>query len=699
MRRKRRPASPYAFFVGSTLRKKATRAIRLAWGAFVLFGLPVLALLGVLAWVAGDVPSSGAILDHRPSLTTFVYDAEGRLIGGFAAEQRRLLTLPEVAPAMRQAAVAVEDERFYRHWGIDPWSILRAAYANLRSRGIAEGASTITQQLVRLLTQRRERSLRRKVIEAIAAVRLEMALTKDQILERYLNQVYFGRGAYGVAAAARTYFDKEASALTAPEAALLAGLIQAPGRFRPFDNPGPSLERRAHVLGRMEAAGYLKRGQADQLAQAPLELRAPEPVKVGGHFLEHVRRQLEEMYGSETLYRGGLRVHTTLRLDAQEAAEGAVRRGVGKLVARRWPEKSREPGWRAPEAALLALHPATGAIIAMAGGVDFGQSKFNRAVQALRQPGSSFKPIVYAAAVDMGFTPVDSVLDAPIVMEGGGGGAWKPENYSRNFQGRLSLREALAESRNTASIRLMGALGMSRLIGFARSMGIRSEISPTLASALGSSALTLQELVGAYSVFASGGVYRTPYAIGRIEDGAGRVIYRHEDRPEPAIRPEVAYVITHMLKTVVESGTARGAAALNRPLAGKTGTTNEFRDNWFIGYTPDFVAGVWLGFDLPQPLGYGESGGRNAVPIFVDFFEAVGRDVPLRDFVPPPGVEFVRVDKETGLLATRATRRAGFDVFVRGTAPTQYADAGRREADAFFREESLPRRTEPAASR
>ncbi|OGL66137.1 MAG: hypothetical protein A3J27_12485 [Candidatus Tectomicrobia bacterium RIFCSPLOWO2_12_FULL_69_37] len=695
---KRRAFAPYAFFIGSTLKKKARRAVRLAWTAFVLFGLPVIAALGVLAWVSGDIPSSGSILDHRPSLTTLVYDAGGRLVGGFAAEQRRLLPLSQIAPAMRQAAVAVEDERFYRHWGVDPQGILRAALANLRSGGISEGASTITQQLVRLLTQQRERSLKRKIIEAIASVRLEMALTKDQILERYLNQVYFGRGAYGVAAAARTYFNKDAPDLTVPEAALLAGLIQAPGRFRPFDNPGPSLERRAHVLWRMEAAGYLEAGESERLARSPLELRAPEPIRIGGHFLEHVRRQLEETYGSEVLYRGGLRVHTTLRLDAQEAAEAAVRRGVEKLVARRWPERAKEPGWSGPEAALLALDVRTGAVRAMAGGVDFGQSKFNRAVQALRQPGSSFKPIVYAAAVDMGFTPVDSVLDAPIVMEGGGR-VWKPENYNRGFSGRLSLREALAESRNTASVRLMGALGMSRLIGFARSLGIRSEISPTLSSALGASAVTLQEMVAAYSVFAAGGVHRAPYAIERVEDGAGRVIYRHRDQPEPAIRPEVAYVVTHMLKSVVEGGTARGAAVLGRPLAGKTGTTNEFRDNWFIGFTPDLVAGVWLGFDLPQPMGYGETGGKNAVPIFVDFFQAAGREMPVKDFVPPPGVEFVRVDKETGLLATRATRKAGFDVFVQGTAPTQYADAGQGGADAFFREESLPQRTEPAASR
>ncbi|MBI3129636.1 MAG: PBP1A family penicillin-binding protein [Candidatus Tectomicrobia bacterium] len=696
---KRRPSSAYAFFVGSTLRKKVSRVVRLAWTAFVLFGLPLIGAFAVLVWVSDDIPRSAAILDHRPSLTTFVHDAGGRLVGSFAAEQRKLLPLAEISPAMRHAAVSVEDERFYRHWGVDPWGILRAAVNNLRSGGISEGASTITQQLVRLLTLQREKSLKRKVVEAIAAVRLEMSLTKDQILERYLNQVYFGQGAYGVAAAARTYFNKEASELTVPEAALLAGLIQAPGRFRPFDNPGPALERRAHVLWRMEVAGYLKPGEGGRLARSPLELRAPEPIRVGGHFLEHVRRQLEEMYGSETLYRGGLRVHTTLRLDAQEAAENAVREGVRKLVERRWPQRSKEPGWRSPEAALLALDVRSGAIRAMAGGTDFGQSKFNRTVQALRQPGSSFKPIVYAAAVDMGFTPVDSVLDAPIVMEGGGGGLWKPENYSRNFSGRLSLREALAESRNTASIRLVGALGMGRLIRFARSLGIRSEISPTLSSALGASAVTLQEMVSAYSVFASGGIHRTPYAIERIEDGEGRVIYRHEDRPEPAIRPEVAYVLTHMLKTVVEAGTARGAAVLGRPLAGKTGTTNEFRDNWFIGFTPDLAAGVWVGFDLPQPLGPGETGGRNAVPIFVDFFRASGLEAPMRDFIPPPGVEFVRVDKETGLLATRATRKTGFEVFVRGTAPTQYADAGQRGTDAFFREEGLPQRMAPASAR
>ncbi len=693
-------ASAYAFFIGAAALPPSRLPRRILLAALLLLGAPALLAGALYFWLQAEIPTPDAILVHRPSLTTFVYDSEGRLIGSFAAERRRLLALSEIAPVMRRAVVAVEDERFHLHWGVDPIGILRAALANLQAGTISEGGSTITQQLVRLLALHRERSFRRKLVEAFAAIRLEMALTKEQILERYLNLVYFGRGAYGVAAAARTYFDKDASGLTAAEAALLAGLVQAPGRFRPFVDPGPSLERRAHVLRRMAAAGYLGGEEAERLTRSPLDLRAPAPIRVGGHFLEHVRRRLEEIYGSDTLYRAGLRVHTTLRLDEQEAAEAAVRQGVERLAARRWPGRANDPDWRAPEGALLAVDAETGAIRAMVGGVDFKKSKFNRAVQALRQPGSAFKPIVYAAAIDMGFTPADSILDAPIVMDGGRGRpAWKPENYGRNFQGRLTLREALADSRNTASVRLVGALGLRRLVDFARLLGIRSAISPTLSSALGSSAITLEEMVTAYSVLAHGGLYKPAFAIARVEDAEGRTLFRHESRPVQVIRPEVAYVVTHMLKGVVEGGTARGAAVLGRPIAGKTGTTNEFRDNWFIGYSPRLVVGVWVGFDLPQSLGYAETGGKNAVPIFVDFFGSVTKDEPRREFVPPPGVEFVRIDRETGLLAGRTSRRAAFEVFVRGTAPTQYADSGEREADAIFRAESQPRAAESSVSR
>ncbi len=654
--------------------------------ALFIFIFPLLAAGSLYLWVRDDIPSPENILTQQPSLATFVYDAEGKLVGTFAAERRRLVPLSAVSEDMRKAVVAVEDERFYRHKGVDPVGILRAAYSNLRAGTISQGASTLTQQLVRHLVLGREKTFKRKLIEAIAAVKLEMTLTKDEILERYLNLVYFGRGAYGVAAAARTYFDKEPSDLTTAESALLAGLVQAPGRFRPFVDPGPSLERRTHVLERMVAARHLSKEEAERVAKSPLGLRQPTPIMVGGHFIEFVRRRLEETYGSTRLYRGGLRVYTTLRLDEQRAAETAVRKGVERLIKKRWSDQANMRGWQPPEASLLAIEPSTGATHAMVGGVNFKRSKFNRAVQALRQPGSAFKPIVYAAAIDMGFTPTDSVLDAPIVMESGAGRpAWKPQNYAKNFSGRLSLRDALAESRNTVSVRLANLMGMNRLVAFSKLLGIRSPITPNLASALGSSVVTLKELVAAYGVFANGGYYVEPYAIERIEEADGTVLHRHEAKPVAAIRPEVAYVITHMLKGVVERGTGRGAAVLGRPIAGKTGTTNDYRDNWFIGYSPKLMAGVWVGFDLPRSLGYGESGGRNALPIFVDFFEDALKGKPVEDFVPPQGVEFVRIDRETGFLAARESKKVGFEAFLQGTAPTKYSESDEKQSGAIFR--------------
>ncbi|MEE9274373.1 MAG: transglycosylase domain-containing protein, partial [bacterium] len=413
--RKTPSPSSYFFFVGAAPPPAPKKRRLLLPAIILLLALPLLTAGALYLWVRAEIPSTDAVLTRRPSLTTLVYGARGGLIGRFYAERRRLLPLKEVSLPMRRAIVAVEDERFYRHFGVDPVGVLRAALRNLRSWTASEGASTLTQQLVRLLVLGRERTFKRKVIEAFTALQIEATLGKEEILERYLNLVYFGRGAYGVAAAARTYFDKSASRLTVAEAAFLAGLVQAPGRFRPFTDPGPSLARRAHVLRRMEAAGGLAPGEARRLAKTPLRLRSPAPIRAGGHFLAHVRRRLEETYGSSRLYRGGLRVYTTLDLEAQRAAEAAVRRGVERLVRRRWPGRAREELWKGPEAALLALDARSGAVRAMVGGVDFQKSRFNRAVQALRQPGSAFKPIVYAAAVNMGFTPVDSLLDAPIV--------------------------------------------------------------------------------------------------------------------------------------------------------------------------------------------------------------------------------------------------------------------------------------------
>ncbi|MEE9239887.1 MAG: penicillin-binding transpeptidase domain-containing protein, partial [bacterium] len=496
--------------------------------------------------------------------------------------------------------------------------------------------------------------------------------------------------------AARTYFDKEATGLTAAEAALLAGLVQAPGRYRPFEDPGPARERRAHVLRRMAAAGHISAEEGERFAESPLNLRSPEPIHVGGHFVEYVRRQLENMFGNDRLYRGGLRVYTSLSLKDQEAAEEAVSKGIQKLVRRRWRKEAKDPEWKGPEGALLAMDPRTGAIRAMVGGLDFQKSKFNRAIQAFRQPGSAFKPVVYAAAIKSGFTPVDAILDAPLVLDGGAGQpAWKPRNYARDFRGRLSLMDALAASRNTVSVRLVRSVGIKRVIDFARLLRIKSPISPTMASALGSSVTTLGEIVSAYSVFANLGLYSQPFAIRRVEDSQGEVLFEHEAELTEAIRPGIAYVVTHMLRGVVEWGTARGVRVLGRPIAGKTGTTNNFRDNWFIGYSPQLVAGVWVGFDLPRSLGYAETGGKNAVPIFVDFFRKALEGKPIADFSPPPGVEFVRIDPATGLLASRSSRKSKFEAFIRGTAPTQYTGSEKIRPDAIFRvgEQKSPSRS------
>ncbi len=794
-----------------------------------------LALLVVLAAAAGagvvyltllrDLPDFHSLADYSPALTSVVFDRDGREIGEFFEQRRRLVQVSELPKHVVLAFVASEDDTFFEHQGLDYLAILRAVWVDLISGEKKQGASTITMQTAKNLLLTPERRFRRKLKEMILARRIEQRFSKEEILYLYLNEIYFGSGAYGVAEAARTYFDADVRTLGLSQAALLAGLPKAPSKNSPFTNPEAAEGRRRYVLGRMLEAGFLDRAGFDAaLAERPA-LATParaEDFAAAGYLVEEVRRALFARLGGETVLRSGLAVHTTLDLDLQRGAARALRAGLealdrrqgwrgplrrveapalaaeitalaaenGDAAARlaggealagavvrvdraqqtarvafapgveasvrladvawaREPDPARLPyeeksidavlrvgdvarfarapeeedakpeaaGLRvalhqepAVEGAVLAFDVASGDVLALVGGYDFERSEFDRALQARRQPGSAFKPFIYAAALAKGMTPVSIVHDRPVVYTDSASGlTWRPENYGRRFLGPLTLRDALARSVNNATIHLLTQVGVDSVIATAQRAGIRSPLERNLSLGLGTNPVSLYELTRAYATFATGGKLLVPLAIRRVEDRTGRVLLEglplesepdgkqevevsepaREAAPEPAptsdrvLEPAQAYLALDLLRAVIEhpEGTGRRARELGRPLAGKTGTTNDQADAWFVGFSPDVVAGVWVGHDSKHVLGKGETGGRAALPIWIDVMRAAHEGLPPRDFPMPDGIVLVRVDRATGLLADPSSSDAYFQPFVEGTEPTESAAAALSDAE------------------
>lgn len=613
----------------------------------VVFLLPAAAVTGLYFYFSHDLPRIESLRDYAPALVTQVNAGSGELLAEFAVEKRYLIGYADIAPVFIKAILAAEDDTFFEHKGIDFFGIVRAAVKNIRSGQIRQGGSTITQQIVKSLLLSSERSYTRKIKEAILATRIERYLTKQDILTLYLNQIYFGRGAYGVEAAARCYFGKSASQLILSEAAFLAGLPKAPSYSRNMDR---ALERWRYVLGRMQALGYISAAERRAAQESPPAF-VPAPTDTSAvykapYFVECIRRDIEERYGVNLLYKGGLKIETTLDTRMQDAAEGAVLRGIEAYDKRRGREN--EP--TGVQSALLCMEPYTGHIKALVGGRDFYASQFNRAVQAQRQPGSAFKPIIYAAALDKGYTPASIFIDAPLVIEAAGPGLfWEPQNYDRTFTGPTTLRRALTLSRNIVTVKILKYIGPEYVIGYAKNLGMEGEIKPLLSLALGSCGVSLLNLVRGYSVFCAQGIAAEPTFIARILARDGTVIEDNRPRLRQAISPETAFLMASMLQSVVEEGTGKKVRALNRPCAGKTGTTNDVRDAWFIGFTPKLVAGVWLGYDDLSPLGRHETGGVAAAPVWLDFMEHALEGAPVQPFKAPDGVVFAKVNPETGL--------------------------------------------------
>ncbi len=777
-----------------------------------LVGLLLLAVIGagglfyLVQRYGSDLPEYRQLADYRPPTVTRVYAGDGRLMQEYAQEKRVFVPVEAMPKRLIQAFLAAEDQHFYRHPGVNPLSILRAALANVERLVTGQrpvGASTITQQVAKNFLLTNELSIKRKIKEVLLALRIEQAFTKDQILELYLNQIYLGLGSYGVAAAALNYFDKSLDELSTAEAAYLAGLPKAPSWYHPIRQPDAAKGRRDWVIGRMEALGAISAEEAREAIAEPLAMRrrAPTEVAVADYFTEEVRRNLVDQRGEAFLYEGGLAIQTTLSPPLQTLADQALyeglvaydRRhgwrgpvatieigegwqsrlaevdrtgghdhwqlavvlevasdhaalgfggggsGVLPLDELRWARAADDKGnlgetitdaaqvvapgdvvWVEPivaeaheeagataaqrpprfalrqppavEGAVVAINPHNGRVLAISGGYSFQRSVFNRATQALRQPGSALKPFIYLAGLESGLTPSSIFLDAPIVIDQGPGlGKWKPSNYSNTFYGPSTLRLGLEKSRNVMTVRLAQAIGMDRVVDMAKRFGLARGLGHNLAAALGANEVDLLELTTAYAMLVNGGKRIEPALIERIQDRHGKTVMRRDERDCPAcqgvpwrgqavpvladerpavIEPARAYQMVNLLHGVVERGTGRRALSIGKPVAGKTGTSNDARDAWFIGFTPDLVVGVYVGFDQPKSLGRTEQGASAALPIFVQIMTAALKDQPATPFRVPPGIRLVRVDAESGLLPGPDTKTVILEAFMPGTEPT-----------------------------
>src|SRR6267378_3373608 len=631
-------------------------------GTLILASAAGVAALWAFTILPRSLPSVTALETFQPLQGTKVYDDNDELLTELHVERRIFVPLAHIPQTLRDAVIATEDRRFYSHFGVDPIGVARAVYQNYRRGRIVEGGSTITQQLTKVLFLTPDKSLERKMKEAALALELERRYSKDRILEMYLNQVYFGNGAYGVEAASRTYFGKSVNEISVKDAALLAGLPRAPSTYSPFDHPEAAKRRREVVLRRLVEYGALKDPDAKKLVRTDLGLIPPERRRTTGqYFLEFVQQTLEAKYGADMVFKGGLNVYTTLNPTMQLVAEQSLRDGLKALQGR-----TAKPG-ESPEGAVITVEPQTGYVKAIVGGTDFFRSEFNRAVQAKRQPGSAFKPFIYIAALEAGFTPASQIEDSPVSFAVGGknGQVWKPENYDRKFRGSTTLQQAIEESVNVVTVKLQERIGLAKTIQVARRLGITSPLDVNLSLALGTSDVSLLEITSAYGTLANQGVWMPPVTIRYVTDAQGKLLEEHVPEGREALAPETAYVITQMLRGVVERGTGQAAKGLGRPVAAKTGTTNDYSNAWFVGFTPRLATGVWVGYDRPRSLGKDETGSRVAVPIWVAYMGKILGDSPKEDFPVPDKVVLVPVDLDPSNECVRVVTMA----FVKGTEP------------------------------
>ena len=749
----------------------------LSWlfGFGVFSGVIVLGAVSYFIWtLSEDLPDYTVLMDYQPAVTTRVHATDGTLLAEFARERRLFQPVETIPPMVIEAFLSAEDKDFYSHFGIDIAGVFRAARDNVvqaidGGAGNLVGASTITQQVAKNFLLTSDQTWDRKIKEAILALRIENAMSKDKILELYLNEIYLGLNSYGVAAAALNYFDKALYELTYAEAAYLAALPKGPSNYHPFRQPEAAIERRNWVLDRMAENGYVTLEEAEAYKDENLNViprQGGSQLYSAEYFTEEVRRQLASLYGFDALYGGGMSVRTSLDPQMQLHARKALMDGLVAYDQRQgfhavettielgedWGQAlaavsplSDVPEWtlavvletesnaariglrptidvdgrvssdrvtgnlpgsgvswvsrplgellsvgdvvyvepvageegvytlrQVPEVegALVAMDPRTGRVLAMVGGFSFAESEFNRATQAMRQPGSSFKPIVYAAALDNGYTPASVILDAPLSIANADGTFWEPENYARQFYGPQTLRRGIELSRNVMTVRLAQDLGIPMIEEYARQFGVYDEMPHVLAMALGAGETTVLRMTAAYSTIANGGRKITPTLIDRIQDRYGETIYQHDERVcqgceqpdwhgqgiptiidsrQQVLDPMTAYQVTSMMQGVVQRGTGTAVRSVGRPVAGKTGTTNDYKDAWFVGFTPELAVGVYVGYDTPRNMGSSYTGGELAAPIFADFVSAALEGVPPTQFRMPDGMHIDWIDPTTGV--------------------------------------------------
>jgi penicillin-binding protein 1A len=756
-----------------------------------------------LTAIAKDLPDYEVLANYAPPVTTRVHAGNGALMAEYARERRLFVPIQAIPDRVKAAFLSAEDKNFYNHPGVDPGGMMRAILVNLQNFGKGRrpvGASTITQQVAKNFLLSSDQTIDRKLKEAILSFRIEQTYSKDKILELYLNEIYFGLNAYGIAGAALTYFDKSVTELTVAETAYLASLPKGPSNYNPYRHADAAIARRNWVIDRMVENGYVTQADGEDAKKQPLGVvgrRNNSAVFASEFFSEEVRRQIIEKYGDKTLYEGGLSVRTSLDPDMQVMARKALQSGLVSYDERRgfhgpikhietaqdWgpelaktPALSDVPEWqlavvlaasddvvdiglqpdidaggkvsddrrrgtiaaadmkwayrssegnhktakspsgvlspgdivyvektgagdsntyrlRQPpkvQGGLVVMDPHTGRVLAMVGGFSYAQSEFNRATQAMRQPGSSFKPFVYAAAMDNGYTPASVILDDPIELPMGNGQMWRPENYEGEGGGANTLRFAIEHSRNLMTVRLANDMGMNLVAEYAERFGVYDHMMPVLAMSLGAGETTVLRMVSAYSVIANGGKQIKPTLIDRIQDRYGKTIFKHEERVcetcnatdwqsqdepnvldnrEQVLDPMTAYQVTSMMQGVIIRGTAAGKIKLDSDVAGKTGTTNDEKDAWFVGFTPSLVTGLYIGFDTPETLGRGSTGGAVAAPIFNDFMQAATKGKAIEKFVVPAGMSMIAVNRRTGMAAQPGDPDAITEAFKPGTGP------------------------------
>jgi penicillin-binding protein 1A len=663
------------------------------------FSLVVAIFTTVIVKVAiefiGSLPCVQQLDNYTPNLSTKIYDKDNNLISELFVERRVLIPIKEVPDDLQKAFIAIEDSSFFKHWGISIKGTVRAFLRMILKRKVAEGGSTITQQLAKTIFLNSEKTLIRKIRESILTIQIEKKYSKHEILQFYVNQIYFGSGAYGVQAAARIYFNKSAKDLNLAECATLAAIPKSPNYYNPFKNTKASLVRRNLVLLKMKELGYITKEQEKEALNVTLPTQKKILREATGRYLtEFLKIMLEPKYGKNILFKSGLSIYTTIDLQAQIAAEKAIEETLAKFEGARL--KSAKV-----QGALIAIDIKSGAIRAMVGGRSFKESQFNRAVQAKRQPGSSFKPFVYLAAIESGLTSATVLEDKPLIFVYNKNSwelvsrdlttletiaenipekylidakkFWIPANYGNKYKGPVTLGTALALSINTCTVDIIMKITPGKVIQMARTLGISTPLTNSLSLALGSSDVTLQEMVSAFATFASGGIKTSPYIIAKILDKDGKILEQHIPEQKEVLSPQTCFIITNMLRGAIERGSGWYAKNLGRPCAGKTGTTNNSTDAWFIGYTPQLAAGVWIGYD-DQSMSLGErtTGGVIACPIWTQFMKRALDGEPILNFAQPENIELALIDSHTGFLAVNKTNDTFLEAFIKGTTPTKY---------------------------